>query len=51
MILTASFYDMNQKIQTIKVISKISVDLNFLCLQLMHDYVYWHCSIDYCVKN
>ena len=21
-----------------------------LRLQVMHDYVHWHCSIDYCVK-
>ena len=22
-----------------------------LHLQVMHDYVYWHCSIDFCVKS
>ena len=32
-----------------KVISKISVYSNFPCSSL-HDYVHWHCSIDYCVK-
>ena len=27
-----------------------SVLIPILCLQVMHDYVHWHCSIDYCVK-
>ena len=33
-----------------KVISKISVDSNFMLTSLVQDYVHWHCSIDYCVK-
>ena len=60
-LLTTSFYDilkLNQKILTKKkVISKISVDSNFTFTRnftftsyAMHDYLYWHCSIDYCVK-
>ena len=39
-------YDMNQKILTKKVISKISVELTSV-----HDYVHWHCSIDYLIFN
>ena len=37
--------DINKKM----LISKISVD-SILPLQVMHDYVHWHCSTDYCVK-
>ena len=51
-ILTA-FYGMNQKLWTKKVYLyfQISVDFNIrLRLKVMHDYVHWHCSIDYCVK-
>ena len=40
---------MNQKILTKKVISKTSVD-SILRLQVMHDYVHWHISVDYCIK-
>ena len=32
------------------VISKISVDFNLTFTSFMHDYVHWHCSINYCVK-
>ena len=46
-ILTTSLYPQNQKILTKKVISRISVDSNFM---FRHDYVHWHYSIDSCVK-
>ena len=36
-ILTTSFYGMNEKIQTKKLIFKISVDSNFT-FQVIHDY-------------
>ena len=41
MILTACFYDMNQKTSS----EIISVDSNFI-FAFMHDYVHWHFSID-----
>ena len=48
-ILTTSFYDMNQEILTKKAYFQISVDSN-LRLQVVHFHVHWHCSTDYCVK-
>ena len=33
-----------------KLTSKISVDSNYIRLQVKHDYVHWHSSIDYCVE-
>ena len=52
-ILTTAFYDMNQKIYNQKkptlCISKISVN-PILHLQVMHDYIVFHCSIGYCVE-
>ena len=41
MIPTTSFYDMNQKFQLIPISS----------VQVLHDYVHWRCSVDYCVKG
>ena len=52
MILTTSFYDdVNQKIQIKKksLFPKCQL-IPVLRLQVMHDYVHWHCSIDHCVK-
>ena len=42
-ILTAHFYSIYQKILTFQ---KILI----ICLQVMHDYVHWYCSIYYNVK-
>ena len=43
-------YDVNQKIWTKKKkIQKFQL-ISILCLQVMHDNVHWHCSIDYCIK-
>ena len=40
MILTTSFYDMNQKIKTKKLVSKILVDSEFVFkLHCMYDYL------------
>ena len=50
-ILIAPLYGINQKILTKKVVSKISVNSDFSFIQVMHDYVHWPCSIDYCVKQ
>ena len=47
-ILTTSFYDMNQKIQTKKA-SKISGDSSSTVTRHAC-YVHWHCSIECCVK-
>ena len=50
MILTTSFYDINQ-INKKRLFPKFLLIPIFLRLQLMHDmHAYWHCSIDYCVK-
>ena len=43
------FFITYQKILTKKVTGKISDDSN-LGLQVMNNYVHWHCSTDYCVK-
>ena len=55
-ILTTSFYDINQKILTPKkkrkkkkLFANIQL-IQILRLQVMYKYVHWHCSIDYCVK-
>ena len=49
-ILTTSFYDINQEMLTKKEgVSKISHDSN-VCLQVIYHFVHWHCFIDYCVK-
>ena len=50
-ILTTSFYDMNQKIKK-KVYFQNSVDSNFMFMKLpvMHDYVCFIAPIDYCVE-
>ena len=51
-ILTTSFYDMNEKIYTHKkslILPKFQL-ISILRLQVMHDCVQWHCSIDCCVK-
>ena len=48
MILTTSLYEMNQKILTTKIISKIAVDPNFTFSS--YDYVPLHCFMHYCVK-
>ena len=46
-IITTSFYDITLKILTRKGYSKNVVDSNFMFTSYtMHDYVYWHCSID-----
>ena len=37
--------DMNKK----RLFPKFQL-IQILLLQVMHDYVHWHCSIDYCVK-
>ena len=37
--------DMNRKI----LLPKFQL-IPILRLQVMHDYVYWHCSIDYCLN-
>ena len=55
MFLTTSFYDMNQKVLTKKKEEKKRLFPKFqlipiLHLQVMHDYVHLHCSIDYHVK-
>ena len=44
-ILTTSFYDMNQKVFKKKIQSFPVVPL-----QVIHDYVLWHYSTDYCVR-
>ena len=41
---------MNQKTQTKKKLFLKFQLIPILHLQVMHDYVHWHCSIDYCVK-
>ena len=50
--LTMSFYDINQKILTKKDNFQTFSWFQFYVdkSQVMHDYVHWHCSIDYCVK-
>ena len=50
MILTTSFYDMNQNKKRGK--KKLNSKILILFLQVMHGYVVLYCSIDYCfVKN
>ena len=48
------FYNMNQKMKTNKQTNKSLLPkfqlIPIFLLQVMHDYVHWHCSIDYCVK-
>ena len=41
---------MAQKILTQKLFPKFRL-IQILCLQVTHDYVHWHCSIDFCVKS
>ena len=48
-ILTTSFYDMNHKIFKKMLFLKFQLILIILRLQVIHDYVYWHGSIEYCV--
>ena len=48
MILTTSFYDINNTILTKRWFSKFQ---SILILQVKHDYVQWYCSIDFCVKS
>ena len=50
MILTASFYDMNKKILTKTSLFPKYQLIPILHLQVMHDYVHWHYSIDFCVE-
>ena len=50
MIFTTPVYDINQTILTeLKLFPKFQFIVNFR-VQIMHDYVHWHCSTDYCIK-
>ena len=49
MILTTSFHDINQKLKKKTLFIKLQLfPISFL--PVMHGYVHWHSSIDYCVK-
>ena len=44
-----SFYDESEDILTKKLLAKFQV-IPILHLQVIHDYMHWHCSIEYCIK-
>ena len=50
MILTASFYDMNQNIFFKKKLFPQFLLIAILHFQVMHNYIHWHCPIDYHIE-